>query len=240
MKNGVKYIVGKEVAGVVVASSPNNPRQQVFLTFTDGTYFEFWGESFNCAAWVDQGGPEAAIAYASKNGGQVKALYGNAGMQPLTLARANQIVDRIQALMEDGEYFKPGALSRVGTSSTAEALAALYLVTAEKFQWAVRNDSPKNRKLFQEYVRAAGVAGMLLVTLIRPDGQSDYPIDVDESVKESETIDSFVNFLRMLDPEADDYWSQVYARIGIAMPMSSSRPNIDLPEKPSWWRRIFG
>lgn len=78
MKRGIEHIVGKEIAGVVVASSQNDPRQQVFLTFTDGTYFEFWGQSFSCAAEVDHGGSQAAIAYACKHGGQVTALYGNA------------------------------------------------------------------------------------------------------------------------------------------------------------------
>ena len=53
MKDGLKYIVGKQIAGVVVASSARQPRGQVFLVFTDGARFEFWGESFSCCAGLD-------------------------------------------------------------------------------------------------------------------------------------------------------------------------------------------
>jgi hypothetical protein len=145
-------------------------------------------------------------------------------MQSLTLDRANQIVDRIQAIMENGGFLKPVALSKVGASSTAEALAALYLVTAETFQLAVREDNPKSQKLLEDFVRAAGGTGMWIVTLFRPDGQSNYPhdIEVDESIKDLESIDSFVAFLRQLDSDSSDYWSRVYARIGIANPVTST------------------
>ena len=79
MKGGPEHIVGKLITGVVVASSPNDPKNQLFLTFSDGTYFEIWGAAFSCASALDQGGAAAAIAYASKNGGKVTATYGEAG-----------------------------------------------------------------------------------------------------------------------------------------------------------------
>ena len=53
MKDGLKYIVGKTIAGVVVASSKGSPRSQVFLIFPDGSRFEFHGENFSCCASLD-------------------------------------------------------------------------------------------------------------------------------------------------------------------------------------------
>ena len=161
-------------------------------------------------------------------------------MAPLTVARANQIVDRISEISQSGGFLRPVALSRVGASTTAEALAALYLVTAETFQTAALNDTRGNQELLQDFIRAAGGTGMWIATLFRPDGQSEQPVDVDESVRDSETIDSFVTFLRSLDPAASDYWGRVYSRIGLPNPTLVSLPNAKRLSKPSWWRRLFG
>lgn len=79
MKGGLEYIVGRRIAGVVVANSPNFPRQQLFLAFDDGTYFEIWGDHFSCASALDRGSAADAIAYGSKNGGRITAVYGDAG-----------------------------------------------------------------------------------------------------------------------------------------------------------------
>jgi hypothetical protein len=42
MKDGLAAIVGRRIAGVVVAQSPHGPRQQVFLVFDDGARFELY------------------------------------------------------------------------------------------------------------------------------------------------------------------------------------------------------
>jgi hypothetical protein len=78
MKDGLKQVIGKHISGVVVASRPSSPRQQLFLTFADGTYFEIWGDSFSCAGGVDLGGAPAAIAYATGMGAKITRLYGDA------------------------------------------------------------------------------------------------------------------------------------------------------------------
>ena len=54
MKDGVKYLVGKQIAGVIVARSKRPPHHQVFLLFPDGTRFEFWGENFSCCSGLDR------------------------------------------------------------------------------------------------------------------------------------------------------------------------------------------
>lgn len=54
MKDGVKYIVGKQIAAVIVARGKRPPRHQVFLVFPDGSRFEFWGENFSCCSYLDR------------------------------------------------------------------------------------------------------------------------------------------------------------------------------------------
>ena len=60
MKDGLAHIVGKRIAGVVVAQSPRGPRQQVFLVFEDGTRLEFWGETFVLLG-IGRGGGNPAV-----------------------------------------------------------------------------------------------------------------------------------------------------------------------------------
>lgn len=74
MKDGVGETVGKTITQVVVTKRPR-ALEQVFLIFSDGTYFEFWGSAFNCAGGVDSGGIGAALAYAARSGGEVTATY---------------------------------------------------------------------------------------------------------------------------------------------------------------------
>ncbi len=64
MKAGIGDIVGKTISGVVIAQNSVKPNQQVFLTFSDGTYFEFWGESFSCAGGISRGSVAEASTYA--------------------------------------------------------------------------------------------------------------------------------------------------------------------------------
>lgn len=50
MKTGLRQIVGRTVARVVVARASFGRR--VILEFTDGTWFELYGESFSCGSGV--------------------------------------------------------------------------------------------------------------------------------------------------------------------------------------------
>ena len=84
MKDGLAKIVGRRIAGVVVAQSPRGPRQQVFLVFEDGTRFEFWGENFSCCSDVDKA---AGLAdYVEMAGGKIVAMYGTLEDRPRKLA----------------------------------------------------------------------------------------------------------------------------------------------------------
>lgn len=131
----------------------------------------------------------------------------------LTLQQANKIVDRISQLAQNGRSLRPVIVSEVGASNVAQALAALYLVTAQTFQTSVIDNSSKNHEILSSFIRAADGIGMWIATQFRLDDKSEHVLGVDESVRDSEIIESFVEFLRSLDPRADDYWSRVRLRI---------------------------
>ena len=73
MKDGVKYLVGKQIAAVVVASSKKAPHHQVFLVFPDGSRFEFYGENFTCCSGLDRA--NGIGEYVNGGGGQIVQVY---------------------------------------------------------------------------------------------------------------------------------------------------------------------
>src|SRR3954469_3862511 len=76
MKDGLKEIIGKRIATVVVAQADRNPRVQVFLVFADGSSFEFYGESFTCCAGLDR---TADIeSYVESAQGRITKVFGDA------------------------------------------------------------------------------------------------------------------------------------------------------------------
>ncbi len=66
MKHEVKQIIGKKICGVVVKQGTRTPRSQVFLLFTDDTYYEFYSDSdIIGTGGVDPGGLNEVRAYMS-------------------------------------------------------------------------------------------------------------------------------------------------------------------------------
>lgn len=73
MKDGVKYLVGKQIVGVVVARSAKEPRHQIFLVFPDGSRFEIYGENFTCCSGLDRA---AGIEnYVRSGGGEIVQVH---------------------------------------------------------------------------------------------------------------------------------------------------------------------
>jgi hypothetical protein len=67
MKSQIREILGKKINGVVVKEGEKAPQTQVFLLFSDGTYYEFYG-IINGTGGVDRGGIKEVRQYmASKN-----------------------------------------------------------------------------------------------------------------------------------------------------------------------------
>jgi hypothetical protein len=63
MDNALPRLVGKTIAHIVLKEG-QSPRGQIFLVFTDDTYYEFYfGAPVDGAKAVDPGGLAAAVAY---------------------------------------------------------------------------------------------------------------------------------------------------------------------------------
>lgn len=81
MKDGLKDIIGRQVAAVVVAKSDKRPPHiQVFLVFTDGSHFEFWGDAFSCGGGVDR--TRDIERYVKSGGGEITNVYTNPAQAP--------------------------------------------------------------------------------------------------------------------------------------------------------------
>ena len=76
MKDGLKYLIGKRIAGVVVATSKRTPKQQVILVFSDGSRFEFHGENFSCCSGLDDG--RTIQRYVDSGQGEIVQVYDGA------------------------------------------------------------------------------------------------------------------------------------------------------------------
>jgi hypothetical protein len=63
----------------------------------------------------------------------------------------------------------------------------------------------------------------------------------DAAWSKSETIESFVAFLKTFNCSGDDYWANVYHRIGLALPKDHVRqaPLAQPQPKKGWWDRLF-
>jgi hypothetical protein len=64
----------------------------------------------------------------------------------------------------------------------------------------------------------------------------------DAAWNQSDTMESFVAFLKTLNPTGEDYWPIVYRRIGLTCPLSEApdEPVTQPQPKKPWWRRLFG
>ena len=93
MKRGLKTVVGKQIVTVVVATSEREPRQQVYLVFSDGTSFEFFGPSLGCCRRLDTA---ANIEeYVESRSGTIERVYGDVEQ----LARNDESIE--MALLAD-------------------------------------------------------------------------------------------------------------------------------------------
>jgi hypothetical protein len=114
---------------------------------------------------------------------------------------------------------------------------ALYLVTADVFRSIRQNGKDTGAESdFSSFARSAGgsLAHVLMLSPCLPDIElsviATLPSDTIEYCRERsrlrelamtdgamhlETMESFVTFLHTLDASSEDYWSQVYARVGL-------------------------
>jgi hypothetical protein len=73
IKDGIRGIVGKTITGVVASRNRSDPRQQLFLVFSDGTSYELYSSSgdLHSASGLDRGDADAARRYALGFQGEV-------------------------------------------------------------------------------------------------------------------------------------------------------------------------
>ena len=71
MKDGVRQIVGRTISSVVISErNSGGPSTQVFLVFTDGSCFEFYGDIQGISGAVT-GDQDWARQYVAKFGGRI-------------------------------------------------------------------------------------------------------------------------------------------------------------------------
>lgn len=93
MKGGLGDIVGKEIAGVIVARNDRRaPKHQLFLLFTDGTRYEIYGEHFTCCGGVDEA--SGVLRAIEAGGAQVTRLYGTPELVPVPQEPLEQLMKR--------------------------------------------------------------------------------------------------------------------------------------------------
>jgi len=81
MKDGLKDIIGRQIAAVVVASNDKgSPRHQVFLVFTDGSNFELYGDAFTCCGGLDR--TRDIARYVESGGGEIVSVYTDPAQEP--------------------------------------------------------------------------------------------------------------------------------------------------------------
>ena len=103
MKDGLKYVIDKQIIAVVVAENDCAPKQQVFLVFADGTRFELYGEGFTCCSGLD---PAAGIeGYVESGGGRIARVYGD--------VRALAPADKAKVLALHDDTPAPSTLEKV-------------------------------------------------------------------------------------------------------------------------------
>jgi hypothetical protein len=106
---------------------------------------------------------------------------------------------------------------KVGASSLAEALAALFLETAYNYQKA-KSLGEGDGERFLKYVNATDGISMMIVVGKKTAHSESWETGVLEEFKKLETITSFVDFLKRLDSEAPDYWHLVFSRVKLQLP----------------------
>jgi hypothetical protein len=123
-----------------------------------------------------------------------------------------------------------GIAFRLGHSLVPDAklgaLAALY----KPDDGTGGDESPEEKlRRFQRKLQFSQEEGRLLALAMN-----------DAAWSKSEAMESFVAFLKTLNPTAADYWASVYRRIGLSWPVNVSSEGRAQPNsKQSWWRRLF-
>ena len=157
----------------------------------------------------------------------------------LTVARAQAIVAHAENEFGAGDYIQDAfaPFARGGASTRAEASNALYIVIADYFGMASRPGAAAS--VMQDFSKYAKASEFIAWHLIMDAADN---LEVLGQVARSdtrETLDSFVRYLRTLDPNDPGFFPSVYQRLGLTYPAeprikqsSVAAPSVNKP----WWR----
>lgn len=158
----------------------------------------------------------------------------------LTIDRAQQIVAYAENEFAKGDLIEDTFVpfARGGACTRREALDALYIVIADYYRMASHSghNSDEAMREFLTYARLSGSISIRLSCVTITDPASGMKVAVAENV---ETVESFVNYLKTLNPEAPEFWSSVYGRIKRKfLDPPDVQPSVASPpeELKPWWR----
>jgi hypothetical protein len=162
-------------------------------------------------------------------------------MAALTLVRTHQIIERISELLTTsglGDVYN-FPYQKVGAASRAEAMAAVYLECASNYKDA-KSAGIEGGEDFLSFIRAADNIGMKISMGKTKELFRGVPFGVLEEFKATETASSFFEYLKSINPDDDDYWILVYARVKQQLPHVEISLNLNSPNKKSWWQKLIG
>jgi hypothetical protein len=158
-------------------------------------------------------------------------------IKPLTLNHAKAIVGHAEEEFASGadirDAFAPFA--RGGATTRAEAVESMKIVIADFYRSAAKNGQDAMRE-FDQYAKGSGA---IALRVIADAADSSEVLDTIMKANSTESISSFVQFLKTLLPGDSEYMRRVYDRIGITFPEQVVIDPIKCtPQrmKRAWWR----
>ena len=146
-------------------------------------------------------------------------------MPILDLARATTIVGKAEAAFAGGTVRNPyQPFADAGATSRLEAIQSIQLTLAEYYMHAKRDAGELAD--FNHYSRLS--SGIVMRIIL----DSDAPPEEAQVLGDTESVDSFVEYLRSLDGLGQDYWQSVYERLDLQFPSCPPAPTTKAP----WWR----
>ena len=163
----------------------------------------------------------------------------NRATTTLTLDRARAIVSHAQNEFGSDrridDAFEPFA--RGGATTRLEALHAHYIAAADFFRLVAtrKPGSTPTMKQFDQYANLSMQIAMRIVC----DDIRDEAVLMDTAMRTGGEFESFVAYVKTLDPTSAGFWPQVYQHMGIDYPLESVVRLVDnstTPKKTPWWR----
>ena len=210
MKDAVKTIIGKRIKGVVTKKRPNSPYYQLFLIFSDDTFFEFYtittDGDISCAGGIDKGGIDAVRNYL--------------GEQFITLESCDEsIADRPMGI---GNEQEGDALAELILEDPEEAIRML-VATIDDLRGAMTRRDQEFQVRLDAFER--GQSARYECNLPKPD---NYPVS--ESIPESPMTRS--EMISFLEDKAEVFLKQGSMSPKELLEMVDEQAALYLPKNP--------